>query len=76
MSMFGKRPAPKKRAQRGVLAAANIDPEGLDPEMAETLSQESARRLGAAGVQVQTKNPVGGLGAKLKSLMKPKKKSR
>jgi len=48
----------KKRAQASVFEAANIDTAGMDPEMRETLGQEAARRVGAAGVRVETKNPL------------------
>lgn len=47
----------KKRAQASVFQAANIDTAGMDPEMKETLGQEAARRVGAAGVRVETRNP-------------------
>ncbi len=51
----------KKRAQSSVLEYANVDTAGLDPEMKETLSGEAARRAGAAGVRVETRNPLAGL---------------
>lgn len=56
----------KKRAQASVFQAANIDTAGLDPEMKETLGQEAARRVGASGVRVETKNPFSGLFKKRK----------
>lgn len=52
------RPAIKKRAQAGVLQEANVDTAGLDPEMRSTLANEAARRLGAGGVQIRTRNPL------------------
>lgn len=55
---YANRPSPKKRAQAGVMREANIDTTGIDPEMFGTLAQESARRVGARGIQVQTKNPM------------------
>ncbi len=59
---YGKRaPIPKRQAvEAGVFEAANIDTAGLDPEMKATLGQEAARRVGAAGVQMQTRNPFEG----------------
>ena len=59
----------KRRAQQSVLEYANVDTAGLDPEMRETLAGEAARRAGAAGVGVATRNPL----ADLKKLFKRKK---
>jgi len=50
-----------ERARAGAMKAANIDTTGLDPEMAKTLGQEAARRVGAGGVSLQTRNPFAGL---------------
>ena len=54
---YAKR-AVKRRAVGAVMREANIDTTGMDPEMMATLAPEAARRLGAAGVQLQTKNPL------------------
>lgn len=48
----------RKKAESSVFEAANIDTAGLDPEMKATLGQEAARRVGAAGVGVRTRNPI------------------
>jgi hypothetical protein len=64
----------KKRVQQSVLEAANIDTAGLDPEMRETLGQEAARRVGAAGVGVRTENPIHNWLRKVTSRPKPKLK--
>lgn len=48
----------KKRTQAQVLREANVDTTGLDPEMFETLGSEAARRVGAAGVRLQVRNPL------------------
>ena len=53
--------ARSERARAGSMKAANIDTAGLDPEMAKTLGQEAARRVGAGGVRVQTRNPFAGM---------------
>jgi hypothetical protein len=53
------------------MGAANIDTTGLDPEMKETLGQEAARRVGAGGVSVQTRNPFDAV-AKMFRRRKPK----
>jgi hypothetical protein len=50
-----------ERARAGSMKAANLETTGLDPEMAKTLGQEAARRVGAGGVSVQTRNPFAGL---------------
>lgn len=66
---YGKRPKVKKRAvESGVFQAANIDTAGLDPEMRSTLAGEAARRVGAAGVGVRTRNPLDEVGKAIRKL--------
>jgi len=61
----------RRRAIGGVMREANIDTTGMDPEMIATLAPEAARRVGAAGIQLQTKNPF----SAILSLFKRKKKT-
>ena len=73
--MARQSPAMSARARQDmVLRAANVDPEGLDPEMRATLAPEAARREGAAGVQLQVRNPVRELMAGVKRLISRGKK--
>lgn len=59
---YGARPNPKKRKiEARVFQEANIDTAGLDPEMKATLAGEAARRVGAAGVQLRTADPLRGI---------------
>ena len=60
----------KNRVRASVFEQANIDTAGLDPEMRETLAGEAARRVGAAGVRVETRNPL----ADLMKMFKKKKR--
>ena len=47
----------RRQARASAMKEANIDTAGLDPEMRETLGGEAARRVGARGIGVRTKNP-------------------
>lgn len=47
----------KKRVRAQVLQQANVDADDLDEPMMETLGQEAARRVGAAGVQLRVRKP-------------------
>jgi hypothetical protein len=61
-------PIKKRQLTAAVERAANIDTTGMDPEMVKTIRGEAARRVGAAGVGVRSRDPFAGIKRGVKKL--------
>lgn len=59
MADYAPRPKANKRAATRAVTQDIIDPDDptIDPEMRQVIAGESARRVGAAGIQLRTRNP-------------------
>lgn len=74
---YGKRAkVPNRKALTQAVTSDIIDPDDptIDPEMRKTITGEAARRVGAAGVQVRTRNPFDDLMASISGIFKGKRR--